>query len=76
MGYLLIFMFVIILLDSGVKVFRKQSNDRTRIARMTRIRTDGIIRENPFDPCHPCAFLEGDFCFQLGREKQTADEHG
>lgn len=50
---------------------RKQN--RTRIAR---IRTDGIIRENPFDPCHPCAFLDGDFCFQLVREKRTADERG
>jgi len=43
---------------------------------MTLIRTDEIIRENPFDPCHPCAFLDGDFCFQLVREKQTADERG
>jgi len=41
---------------------------------MTRIRTDGIISENPFDPCHQCAFLDRDFCFQLIREKQTADK--
>src|SRR3989337_1302486 len=34
----------------------KRRKNRTRIARMTRIRTDKKIRENPFDLCHPCSF--------------------
>ncbi len=28
---------------------------------MTRIRTDGKIRENPSNPCHPCSLPGGDF---------------
>src|SRR3989304_5350872 len=35
---------------------KKRSKNRTRIARMTRIRADKKIRENPFDLCHPCSF--------------------
>jgi len=35
---------------------KKRSKNRTRIARVTRIRTDKKIRENPFDLCHPCPF--------------------
>ncbi len=28
---------------------------------MTRIRTDGIIREYPYDPCHLCSLQDGAF---------------
>ncbi len=31
-------------------------SDSTRITRITRIRTDMIIRGNPSDPCHPCSW--------------------
>ena len=41
---------------NALRFRKKRSKNRTRIARVTRIRTDKKIRENPFDLCHPCPF--------------------
>ncbi len=37
----------------------KWGGDRTRIPRITRIHTDGEIRDNPSYPCHTCALPDG-----------------
>jgi len=37
------------------RIHEKRSRRRTRIARMTRIHTDGGIREYPLNLCHPCS---------------------
>ena len=53
-------------------------SDSTRMERITRMRADTIIRENPSDPCHPCSrsillysqrFPALYFCWNLGAHR-------